>query len=45
MMFYKNGVKSFRGEYLDGSGIGFWSYFDENGQMIKKIDCSTDDCN
>ena len=45
MMYYKNGVKSFRGEYSNGSGIGFWSYFDENGQMIKKIDCSTDDCN
>ena len=45
MMYYKNGVKSFRGEYLDGSGVGFWSYFDKNGQIIKKIDCSTDNCN
>ena len=45
MMYYKNGLKSFRGEYLDGSGVGFWSYFDENGKMIKKIDCSIENCN
>ncbi len=45
MMYYKNGLKSFRGEYLDDSGVGFWSYFDESGQMIKKIDCSIEDCN
>ena len=45
MMYYKNGLKSFRGEYYDGSGVGLWSYFDENGKMIKKIDCSIENCN
>ena len=45
IMCYKNGLKSFRGEYLDDSGVGFWSYFNENGNMIKKINCSVEDCN
>ena len=45
IMYSKNGSKSFRGEYLDDSGVGFWSYFNENGNMIKKIDCSVEDCN
>ena len=44
-MYYENGIKSFRGEYSNDSGVGFWTYFDENGQMIKKIDCSLEDCN
>ena len=43
-MYYKNGIESYRGEYLNDSGIGFWSYFDENGKMIKKIDCSIEEC-
>ena len=44
-MYYENGVESFRGEYSNNSGVGLWTYFDENGQMIKKIDCSEVDCN
>ncbi len=44
-MYYENGVESFRGEYLNNSGVGLWTYLDENGQIIKKIDCSVNNCN
>ena len=43
-MYYQSGINSFRGEYLNGSGVGMWSYFDNNGNLIKEIDCSIDDC-
>lgn len=44
-IYYENGTESFRGEYLNDSGVGIWSYFDENGKIIKKLDCSINDCN
>ena len=44
-MYYENGLESFRGEYLNDSGIGFWFYYDEDGKIIKKIDCSLEGCN
>ena len=43
-MYYKNGTKSFRGEYSNGSGIGTWIYYDKNSNVVKKIDCSLENC-
>ena len=43
-MYYKNGIKSFRGEYSNGSGIGTWIYYDKNSNVVKKIDCSLENC-
>ena len=43
-MYYENGIRSFRGEYLNGSGVGTWLYFDESGNEIKRINCSLEDC-
>ena len=44
-MYYENGVRSFRGEYRNGIGIGIWIYYDQNSAIIKKIDCSEEKCN
>tara|TARA_B100000424_G_C22846874_1_gene451682 strand:- start:193 stop:699 length:507 start_codon:yes stop_codon:yes gene_type:complete len=43
-MYYENGIRSFRGEYLNGSGVGIWLYFDEDGNEMKRINCSLEDC-
>ena len=43
-MYYENGVKSFRGEYSNGAGIGTWIYYNKDSDVIKKIDCSVEDC-
>ena len=43
-MYYENGAKSFRGEYSNGSGIGNWIYYDKDSNVVKKIDCSLENC-
>ena len=43
-MYYENGARSFRGEYSNGSGIGTWMYYDKDSNVVKKIDCSIENC-
>ena len=38
-MYHENGVRSFRGEYFDGVGIGKWVYYNEESVIIRKKDC------
>ena len=42
-MYHENGVRSFRGEYFDGIGKGEWFYYNEDGAVISKKDCDSNE--